>query len=119
LVEDPYPNVEKMLTNLEKEKLGTPITAEYQASVRRIHGLVDTSISVYKDRLVGKLKGIDVEMRVASSVPKDKVKGDCSKWDTNNLLLVIEASTEWGPEYWPNPTPFRGENIVGLFAGRA
>jgi hypothetical protein len=63
----------------------------------------------------GAAEVLTVEDGAGAPVPEGMTE---TIWDIRYLEPVITAATHWNPRTYPNPAPWRGDNIEGIIAGR-
>lgn len=114
LVDDKFP--EQIEDIINKSGFATyEITDEWRSAYRDIADLLDETIALYPDRMAGTNNHMEVVSEVGTIAPPDL---NYSGWSTKFLSPVIECATHWQPDTYPNPSPFRGDGIIGVIVGR-
>jgi len=91
------------------------ITDEWRAAYMQASSLLDDALVLKADHMTGINRHMEVRVEATSPLPPDS---DHSGWSVEYLNPVIACATHWQPDKWPNPVPFRGEDILGVVMGR-
>ena len=106
----------KMLTP-ENWKPGThELTNDWKEAYAQVAGVAETSIEIYKDKIVGRSEKGYLEAEVDETpVPAGS---EYSSWAVRYLTPVIEQADWWAPDSFPQPASFEADGIRGFVVGR-
>lgn len=93
------------------------ITPEFRSITERFSTFGESSIKIYKDKVVIEqpLQGAIIEESSRCEISSQK---DHTIWAVEQLRLMTQVATHWQPSDWPKPCYFKGEKIAGVIAGR-
>ena len=90
------------------------ITDELRKSLKRVLGVAETGIKMFKDRIEGGRKAITLVDEAEVPVPTDS---DYTAWAVKHLEPVLEVATHMQFDKWPAPSPWKGQGVSGVLVG--
>ena len=94
------------------------ITPEFRAAFRRVADVTrEDSILIFADHIKGGSGKLEIADDAEGLAPDPK-EGPSSAWTCKHLAAVMDAATHIQFNKWPHPTPWRGEGVRGVIAGR-
>jgi hypothetical protein len=102
----------------EGEELTCPITSDWREVYRRVSELtVMDGIGFTRTAIIGGTgEGCSFDEELDTPLPEEVEK---IYFATEYLAKALASSSEWGPDCWPSPVPFRGPGgFAGVIASR-
>lgn len=117
---DQFPNAQALLDKYllsDDIEVDVEITNEWRKIIRRIAKIADDPvIRLRPDECAGSSgEVLAVEDEAGAPIPDGLTE---TVWDLRYLDAVLQAATHWNPRMYPNPSPWRGDFIEGIIAGR-